>query len=77
MHGCIRMGDHLSQSQSRSGVAVGLEFASWSGYIIRYSVASYGLVSRYKITYSVATLSYDNYYVNLRDYSNSILSGLL
>ena len=31
----------------------------------------------YKITYSVATLNYDNYYVNLRDYSNSILSGLI
>jgi hypothetical protein len=25
----------------------------------------------YKITYSVATLSYDNCYANLRDYSNS------
>ena len=25
----------------------------------------------------IATLSYDNYYVNLRDYSNSLLSGLL
>jgi hypothetical protein len=34
-------------------------------------------VAGYKITYSVATLSYDNYYVNLRDYSNSLLSGLL
>ena len=31
----------------------------------------------YKITYYVATLSYDNYYVNLRDYSDSLLSGLL
>ena len=31
----------------------------------------------YKITYSVATLNYDNYYINLRDYSNSLLSGLL
>ena len=31
----------------------------------------------YRITYSIATLSYDNYYVNLRDYSNSLLSGLL
>ena len=34
-------------------------------------------VAGYKITYSVAALSYDNYYVNLRDYSNSLLSGLL
>jgi hypothetical protein len=31
----------------------------------------------YETTYSIATLSYDNYYVNLRDYSNSLLSGLL
>jgi hypothetical protein len=31
----------------------------------------------YKITYSVASLSYDNYYVNLRDYSNSLLCELL
>ena len=31
-------------------------------------------VAGYKITYSVATLSYDNYYVNLRDYNNSLLS---
>ena len=31
----------------------------------------------YKITYFVATLSYDNNYVNLRDYSNFLLSGLL
>ena len=31
----------------------------------------------YKITYFVATLSYDNYYINLRDYSNSLMSVLL
>jgi len=31
----------------------------------------------YRITYFVATLSYDNYYVNLYDYSNPLLSGLL
>jgi hypothetical protein len=31
----------------------------------------------YQITYSVATLSYDNCYVNLRDYSNSLLCDLL
>jgi hypothetical protein len=30
-----------------------------------------------KKTYYVATLSYNNYYVNLRDYSNSLISGLL
>ena len=29
--------------------------------------ARYYPVAGYKITYSVATLSYDNYYVNLRD----------
>ena len=40
-------------------------------YIYIYPVAGY------KITYSVATLSYDNYYVNLRDYSNSLPSGSL
>jgi hypothetical protein len=31
----------------------------------------------YKITYSVATLSYDNCYANLWDYSNSLLCDLL
>jgi hypothetical protein len=31
----------------------------------------------YKITYSVATLSYENCYANLRDYSNSLLCDLL
>jgi hypothetical protein len=31
----------------------------------------------YKITYSVATLSYDNCYANLRDYNNSLLCDLL
>jgi len=31
----------------------------------------------YRITYSVVTLSYDNYYANLRDYSNFLLSDLL
>jgi len=34
-------------------------------------------VAGYKITYFVAILSYDNYYINLRNYSNSLLSGLL
>jgi hypothetical protein len=29
------------------------------------------------VSHSIATLSYNNYYVNLRDYSNSLLSGLL
>ena len=37
----------------------------------------YILLAGYKITYSVATLNYDNYYVNLRDYNNSLLSDLL
>jgi len=40
-------------------------------------IYNYYPVAGYKVTYSVATLSYDNYYVNLRDYSNSLLSGLL
>ena len=49
-----------------------------AGYWI-YSpyIYNYYFVAGYKITYSVATLSYDNYYVNLRDYSNSLLSDLL
>ena len=53
------------------------------GYIITYFIAGYWIYSHYypvagyKIIYSVATLSYDNYYVNLRDYSNSLLGGLL
>jgi hypothetical protein len=38
---------------------------------ITYSVADY------IITYSVVILSYDNYYTNLRDYSNSLLCDLL
>ena len=38
---------------------------------------SYYSVPGYKICYSVATLSYDNYYINLQDYSNFLLSGLL
>jgi hypothetical protein len=35
-----------------------------------------GYIYSYRITYFVATLSYHNYYANLRDYSNSLLSGL-
>ena len=37
-----------------------------AGYLI-YSpyIYNYYFVAGYKITYSVATLSYDNYYVNL------------
>jgi hypothetical protein len=31
----------------------------------------------YKITNSIATLSYDNCYANLRDYRNSLLCDLL
>ena len=38
---------------------------------------NYYPVAGYKITYSIATLSYDNYYINLHDYSNSLLDGLL
>ena len=45
-------------------------------YIYIY-IYNYYPVAGYKITYSVVTLSYDNYYINLRDYSNSLLSGLL
>ena len=53
------------------------------GYGITYFVVGYWIyspyiyIAAYKITYSVATLSYDNYYINLWDYSNSLLSGLL
>ena len=48
-------------------------------YGITYFVADYWIysVAGHRITYSVATLSYDNYYVNLWDYSNSLLSSLL
>jgi hypothetical protein len=48
-------------------------------WLVRVSlhIYIYYYVVGYKIIYSVATLSYDNYYVNLRDYSNSLLSGLL
>ena len=31
----------------------------------------------HRISYSVATLSYDNYYTNLRDYGNFLVSDLL
>jgi hypothetical protein len=48
------------------------QFLLWYIYIYNYySVAGY------KITYFVANLSYDNYYINLQYYSNSLLSGLL
>ena len=47
------------------------------GYSNTIIVCVYIYIYGYKITYSVATLSYDSYYVNLRDYSNSILSSLL
>jgi len=40
-------------------------------------INNYYPVAGYKITYSVATMSYDNNYVNLRDYNNSLLSSLL
>jgi hypothetical protein len=38
-----------------------------------YIYSNYYPIVGYKITYSVATLSYDNCYTNLRDYSNSLL----
>jgi hypothetical protein len=37
----------------------------------------YNPTAGYRIACSVATLSYDNCYANLRDYSNSLLCGLL
>jgi hypothetical protein len=42
-------------------------------YIYIYNPTS----ADYKIIYSVATLSYDNCYANLRDYNNSLLCYLL
>jgi hypothetical protein len=42
-----------------------------------YRTINYYPAAGYKITYSVATLSYDNCYANLRDYSNSLLCDLL
>jgi hypothetical protein len=38
---------------------------------------SHNPTAGYKITYSVAALSYDNCYANLRDYSNSLLCDSL
>jgi hypothetical protein len=35
-------------------------------------VCIYTYTAAYRITYSVVTLSYDNYYANLRGYSNSV-----
>jgi hypothetical protein len=49
-------------------------------YMIYYNIIyiyNYYPTAGYKITYSVATLSYDNCYANLRDYSNSLLYDLL
>jgi hypothetical protein len=46
-------------------------------YLVCYQNYIYIYIADYKITYFVATLSYDNYYVNLRNYSNSLLRGLL
>jgi hypothetical protein len=45
-------------------------------YIYTHTELYYPTAS-YKITYSIATLSYDNCYANLRDYSNSLLCDLL
>jgi hypothetical protein len=44
--------------------------------MITYERENYYSVAGYKITYYVVTLSYHNYYANLRDYSNSLLNGL-
>jgi hypothetical protein len=41
-------------------------------YIYIYIYMNYYPIAGYKITYSVATLSYDNCYTNLRDYSNLV-----
>jgi hypothetical protein len=41
------------------------------------SIYIYNPIASYKITYFVVTLSYDNCYANLRDYSNSLLCDLL
>ena len=38
---------------------------------------TYCSVAGRRISYYVATLSYDNYYTNLRDYGNSLVSDLL
>ena len=75
------------ESSNALGLAGWIGWASgalgWPGYRITNSIAGYRIASPYypvagcRITYSLATLSYDNYYVNLRYYSNSILSGLL
>ena len=41
-----------------------------------YMYTYYSVAGR-KISYSMATLSYNNYYTNLRDYDNSLISDLL
>ena len=41
-----------------------------------YMYTYYSVAGR-KISYSMATLSYNNYYTNLRDYGNSLISDLL
>ena len=46
-------------------------------YIYIYIYINYCSATGHRITYFVATLSYDNYYANLPDYSNSLLSDLL
>jgi hypothetical protein len=52
-------------------VLITIQYPAYNIYIYNYLTASY------KIIYSVATLSYDNWYANLRDYSNSLLCDLL
>ena len=63
--------DWLHSNQSYQPMRIGKE-----NTILQY-IYIYYCIAGYKITYSIATLSYDNYYINLRDYSNSLLSGLL
>jgi len=50
----------------------------WRKDIIEYlNNQSQQVSSKCLQTYFVATLSYDNYYINLQNYSNSLLNGLL
>ena len=68
----------LDQNRACVHTYIGRRTNNYSGTklqcIYKYN---YYHIAGYKITYSVATLSYDNYYVNLQDYNNSLLSDLL
>ena len=77
MHACIRLGALVAPSwcTCRPGCIL------YTGYTQMYYnktvyiyIYNYYPIAGYKITYFVATLSYDNYYVNLRDYSNSTVT---